>query len=88
MSQCHFMSSLVLNREAKDDFCAKKGHCLKSSATLVPKTPLNAAPGFYIPQNLFMSKGGEEPIVYGLTEKTGNSNRLQTTKAALSPQAF
>ena len=39
MSQGHLMSSLVLNRVAKDDFCAKKGHCLKSSATLVPKTP-------------------------------------------------
>ena len=88
MSQCHFMSSLVLNRVGKDDFCAKKGHCLKSSATLVPKTTLSAAPGFYVPQNFFMSKGREEPTVYGLTEKTGNANRLQITKAALSPQAL
>ena len=69
------MSSLVLNRVAKDEFCATKGHCLKSSATLVPKT-------------LFMSKGGEEPTVYGLTEKIGNSNPLQITKVVLSPQAF
>ena len=88
MSQGHLMSSLVLNREAKDDFCAKKGHCLKSSATLVPKTTLSAAPGFYVPQNFFMSKGREEPTVYGLTEKTGNVNRFQITKAALSPQAL
>ena len=35
-----------------------------------------------------MSKGGEEPTVYGLTEKTGNSNRLQITKIAPSPQAL
>ena len=50
MSQGHLMSSLVLNRVTKDDFCAKKGHCLKSSATLVPKTPLSAAPGFCVPK--------------------------------------
>ena len=49
---------------------------------------LSAAPGFYVPQNFFMSKGREEPTVHGLTEKTGNTNRLQITKAALSPQAL
>ena len=61
-------------------------------ATLISDTctqnSLSAAPGFYAPQNFFMSKGGEEPTVYGLTEKIGNSNPLQIKKAVLSPQAF
>ena len=40
MSQGHLMSSLVLNRVAKDDFCAKKGHCLKSSACFTRRAPV------------------------------------------------
>ena len=34
------MSSLALNRVAKDDFCAKKGHCLKSSACITRRAPV------------------------------------------------
>lgn len=49
---------------------------------------LSAAQAFTSHEIFFMSKGGEEPTVYGLTEKIGNSNPLQITKAALSPQAF
>ena len=88
MSQAHLMSALVLNRAAKDDFCGTKVHCLKSSATLVPKTPWVPPQAFTSHEIFFMSKGGEERTVYGLTEKTGNSNPLQITKAALSPRAF
>ena len=78
--------------------CLKQGSerrflCYKSSLFEVlsdtcTQNSLSAAPGFHIPRNFFMSKGGEEPTVYGLTEKTGNSNPLQITKAALSPRAF
>ena len=82
-----------------DEFsCLKQGSerrflCYKRSLFEVlgntgTQNSLSAAPGFYVPQNFFMSKGGEEPTVYGLTKKIGNSNTLQITKVVLSPQAF
>ena len=95
MSQGHLMSSLVLNRVAKDDFCAKRVIVWSPRRHLYPKTTLSAAPGFYVPQNFFMSKGREEPTVYGLTEKTGSANRLQInnngstfSSGTLKPQAL